>query len=357
MNSEEPKSVRGESKPAAVDSYVAVAAEIGDAPARSREGLGAFRHYERIFHESVDLVIGSSFFAPPKYPDGLMWYLDHPFAGRFYRKPTPSQFFVNLLGSPDVYVPRCIWAMFWALVQAEHQFLTRYLPYWSNEERLTGHLTSLVFGRLSDHAAHWSALNADGANTFCRVYYADTATARRERETGADLGLIIHGAFSGQRDFFKTARFQAKKVGTSGHAKLDVAQTQALLKRDHVGYYLFYHAPDAGGWTVPPTVMPASAFEKETTEHSLKPHAGPNRMPVPARDWGFDFATFLTFALSDPTSERGAASSDPQAAVSALYGPTPVPSRILVVTLGAPAKLVNWDDVLSEYVRFGQTEE
>jgi hypothetical protein len=310
------------------------------------------------------MVVESGAFARTAFPYGSPeWFFDGPFFHRRFGRgyPHPSEFFVGLLGSPRSYQPEALWALFWAMATAEHQFLGRYVPYWSHEERLTGHFVSLMIERLTEFGVHWRCLSADAreAPARCELYYADTATARQEATTGADLGLILHCKFGPQEEFWKVARFQAKKVGRSGQAQIDLDQTEALLQQEALGFYLFYHAWGPGAWSLTPTVTAAARYSQAVQEHHQK---GPKRnlgvASLPARESGFDFATFITFALADQASELGVATADPEHAMYALMGGNlRSPTRILVITLGNPSTTVNWDRVLAEYVRRGGQEE
>jgi len=348
------------------DAYVSLARGIGEGPSRSRRGFGALRHFNNIFGQTIGIVVESGVFARTGMPMGSPeWFFDGPFFHRRFGRgyPHPSEFFVGLLGTPLCYQPTPLWALFWAMAAAEHHFLTRYVPYWSHEERLTGHFVSLMIERLTEFGFQWRALGEDVHNPSarCDIYYADTATARQEATTGADLGLILHCKFAHQDEFWKVARFQAKKVGRSGQAQIDLEQTEALLQQESLGYFLFYHAWESSNWSLMPTVMAATQYERAVKEHREKgPRKNLGVTSLAARDAGFDFATFITFGLADQASEHGVVAGDPDHAMYALVGrklPSPIPSRILVITLGSPPTAVNWDQVLSEYVRRGGQEE
>ena len=129
------------------DRFASEAAIIADRCLGSRAGFGAFRKLGDVFHHTVALITESGLFSPPWseparfFPDPEFWH--------FYGRRIPgarSRFFKDLLSAPKVYDPECLWALFWSLVKAEHEFLFRYLPFWSHEERLTGHLVSANHG-------------------------------------------------------------------------------------------------------------------------------------------------------------------------------------------------------------------
>ena len=248
------------------------------------------------------------------------------------------------------------WALFWSLAKAEHAFLEKYIPFWSHEERLTGHLVSQMVERLEEYGVHWRSL-ASGSpeKSDCQIWYADTATARQEQFTGADLGLVVHGRMPGADEFFKVVRFQAKKVSKSGNATLDYDQLEALLNREDLGYYLFYHHLDKTQWSLPPTVRPANDFkgdlERVKKERELKPRRnGLGSGSVDARNTGYDLATLVTFGVADPASDTGVLARNAQDAVSILASGPTTPSRVLIVTLGSGTDVPLWQHLLTEYV-------
>jgi hypothetical protein len=179
------------------ESYVRLAAGVVEGVSRGRAGFGAFHEFVGISRETIRLVMNSGFFANNEKPGFPAWLVDGEFLHFYLRRARPDhRYFVDqVLASPAAYDPACMWALFWALARAEHEFLFRYVPFWSNEERLTGHLVSQLIERVEDFAPHWASLNGAPeaeAENHCRLFYADTATARRESKTGADFGLVIH---------------------------------------------------------------------------------------------------------------------------------------------------------------------
>jgi hypothetical protein len=275
--------------------------------------------------------------------------------------------FVRSLINPQAYDPQAIWALFWALAKAEHEFLYRYIPFWSHEERLTGHLVSQMVERLEEFHPHWRVLTASDHESKCEIWYADTATARRESVTGADLGLVVHARFPNQEEFFKVARFQAKKADRSGKAAIDLNQVEALLRTAHLGYLLFYHPLDPKQWSLPPTVRPAATFSNEVQNARKNSDEPPHHRPRPGdlpsisvdtQGNGWDLAAFVTFALTDPGSEEGVLATTAEDAVGELMAhtvaPLPSPSRILVVTVGAGTSTVHWPGLFREYIGSGQ---
>lgn len=345
------------------EEYLRIASEIAQAPVRSRAGFGAFRHFEGVFWDSLRLVLDSSYFSP-RQPNGP-WPIpvfDPEFWHFFGRRHwiTPRAFIESVLTSPASFSPNPLWALFWALAKAEHEFLHRYIPYWSHEERLTGHLVSQLIERLESFSSHWIALNASAdRESSCRIWYADTATARREAMTGADLGLIVQAKFGPQEEFFKVARFQSKKVGRNGTARIDIEQVEALLHRQKLGYYLFYHPLDRNSWSLAPTVRSASDFQNdlEQARQQQKGRHSLGEISKPVNGNGFDLGMFVTFALADAASDHGVLASTASEAVAAVMDAGAPASRVLVVTLGEGTTPVQWNAALGEWIGYQFIEE
>jgi hypothetical protein len=195
------------------DSYALLAAAIANPAIQSRVGFGTFRKHRELFERSHRLIARSSLVAPPDNAVHGSWPLDPDYLHFVLRHGdyNHSHFF-RYLTSPLVFQPRCIWALFWALVKSEHQFANKFLPFWSHEERLTGHFVSQICERIDEFTVHWSSLVGDDAKrSWLDVWYADTATDNREKVTGADLGLIVNGKYGEEEEFFKVARFDTSR--------------------------------------------------------------------------------------------------------------------------------------------------
>lgn len=366
-----------ESEPtSSADPLVALARELGSRALKSRSGLGALRQHESVARDTVRLILESSIFHnAPQLGTPWPWLGMDPedlFHFVWHRSHARGRFVLDLIGGalvhPASFDPRPVWALFWALVRAEHEFLTRFVPYWSHEERLTGHLVSQIGERVHDFGPHWTTLcdgmaaGSDAKPPRCEIQYFDTATARQEKVTGADLGLIIHAEYPWHDEFFKVARFQAKKADGGGKAAIDLDQMRALTSADGLGYYVFYHQARSERGTPCPTVRPAQAFNQHLDEASQRPGGGPRSgsrpglgvVTVDALDSGWDFASFVTFALADPASSFGLLRDSPERARGAVCESENTnispgtPSRVMVVTLGMPPA-VDWDHMLGEW--------
>jgi len=350
--------------------FVSHASNTTDGAIGTRAGFGALRNFQSVSDNSIRLAIDSGFFAPPREKGDEPWIgTFDPEFWHFYGRRYPRQqfrHFVNrVLSSPSYYHPRCMWALFWALAKAEHEFLFRYVPFWSHEEQLTGHFVSQIMERTHDFKELWLDLDLQqfGEKTSeLKIYYADTAAGRREALTGADLGFIVHAVLPKQREFFKVARFQAKKVSRSGNARIDLDQTRALMRRPELGYYLFYHFLDEKTWSLAPTVGEASNYKQKVEEveeiekkNEKRPKEKLGEVSLPARSDGYDFATFVTFGLSDPAAEHGVMTSSPTEALRVLMAGTEAlsePSRVMIVTLGSPPQPPDWNEILREHIGY-----
>ncbi|MBL8745367.1 MAG: hypothetical protein JNK58_03315 [Phycisphaerae bacterium] len=333
--------------------YAAAIARVLDPTLASRSGFGAFRHYEDLFRATAQLVWESGLLRSP-----LPW-VGSPHS-RFFeewwymlRRGASTRFlFRDILADPGAYEPRALWALFWALAQAEHDFLRLFAPFWSHEERLTGHLLSQVVMQLDNFGTSWRDLaGADDSEPLCRITYIDTATAGQEKYSGGDLGLVIHGRYSRHDEFFKAAVLQAKKADWSCTCRVDVSQAERLLMQAGLGFYLLYHPYNKTRWCPAPTVHSVQAIESEVKE-AVKKQQSTIHQSMSGHGW--DFAAFVTFGLADPASELGVLSTTPaEAASAAMNGGGARPSRALVITVGRGASAVDWTgpDGFGEWIR------
>ena len=149
------------------EKYIQLALDIGEQRTRSRAGFGAFRHFRSVCRSSIVLALESGFFSDANRQSRPFTLIDEElfhdfFMRKGYGQPNFRYFFEQVLTTPLSFNPSCLWALFWAAAKAEHDFLIRYIPYWSHEERLTGHLVSQLITRIEDFEPHWAAL--DSAN-------------------------------------------------------------------------------------------------------------------------------------------------------------------------------------------------
>lgn len=330
--------------------YLDLARTVIGGACRCREGFGALEENGSAFHDTYRLIDRSALVA------GSLEHLSCPLGrGRNYFNPVGL--FESFLASPRNLVPSAVWALFWSLAQAEHEFLTEFIPYWSHEERLTGHLVAKMLASFQAFQSHWRELDKPpqgrgASRSLFQLKYMDTATARQEGITGADLGFVVHAQLHGRREFFKAVRFQAKKaMGES--VQIDLDQVEALNARTNLGYFLFYHPYRSAGFSFTPSVAGASAYAHLVAgarENSPRGALGTVSTTPGSDRW--DFASFVTFALADVTSQHGVIARDADDAariVMGINGPYSRPSRLLVLTLGNPQTSPDWDQILREY--------
>lgn len=252
---------------------------------------------------------------------------------------------------PCAFNPPAYWSLLWALLMGEQSFQEHWVDAWSHEERLTGHFVTAAASAGSALAPAFKALDrAWGGGARCSVDYVDTATGRRERQTGADFGVVVHGADEAHGEWAKAAAFQVKKTERFGRFKIDFDQLQALLQTPDMGYYLLFtrNAPSAP----PPVVIPAVAFDSDLQHQLEKRQRDQTGWPRPTDTLGTevvggrveeDWAFFVALALADPRSGVGVSAPTPAEAARLLLQRSPLPpTRILAFGLGEAAGRTDW---------------
>lgn len=338
------------STPANDGRYIEIAKAAVGRASRTREGFGALPENHGAFGDTYHLIQRSSLIT------GDLHDHEHPFCD-CHRYRDPVGLFELFLADPKHFAPTPIWALFWSLAQAEHEFLTDFIPYWSHEERLTGHLVSKMLDRCRTFQDHWRDLDRPGRdgghpNSWFQMKYIDTATARQEKLTGADLGLIVHARLHGHREFFKAVRFQAKKANPS-QVMIDLDQVEALLRHKKLGYFLFYYPYLPRGFSFTPSVASAHEYEKLASEARKTQRGSLGAVSAEPGNDRWDFASFVTFAIADIRSPHGAVARNAEDAACTVMGNSnqhlPRPSRLIVLTLGDPPSRPDWDGITREY--------
>lgn len=335
--------------------YLNIASRIANARMRGRTGFGGLSRRRDVLANTLRLMLRSQFSrARPQFPPlGRRWHF-HPEEFHYFiahEGGSPYSLFTELAANPGAFDPPPIWALFWAAVEASGKFHDIYVPYWSHEERLTGHLVTQLLERIDDFHASWASLADDGGSpqTGMRLAYFDTAASRREALTGADLGLVIHGNIGGSGEFFKVVKLQAKKANAKGKCRIDLDQIGPLTSIPNLGYHLFYHFADATSGTPAPTVCAAAEFMRDAEaarKNRPKGDLGSRVLDVESRGW--DFATFLAFGVADPQSDIGALARSPREAMMwLLHRAGPSPTRVAVLSLGNAGGVV-WPDFFGE---------
>lgn len=319
----------------------------------SRSGFGAICDNETMRGPTWNTIFSSSFllrsdplsFAEPnvfdhEFPRDSWSYMVRYAAPRLFRH----------LANPKCFEPTPIWALFWAMAKAEHQFIERFLPFGSHEERLTGHFVNLLVERTLESQHDWDSLSVQtvpSRRPSLRVLYADTAAHNQEKLTGADFAIIIHSRMPDREEYFKVARLQAKKCNQHGGAAIDQEQLTRMLATGGAGQYIFYPRFTRTDWTPPPTVVSAESCNKvleRIREGKQKNQDWFKEDAVSTynirRHESVDFASWMTFCLADARGHCGRLVNTVQEAIAtACSGPTPdgppgPPRRLLIFTLG-----------------------
>jgi len=214
-----------------------------------------------------------------------------------------------------VFKPPAYWSLLWALLEGEQSFQTEWVDAWSHEERLAGHfLTTAAAAGARLQPAYDALDRAWGGGARCSIDYVDTATGRRERQTGADFGVVVHGADSSNAEWVKAVLFQVKRTEQFGHFEVDFDQLKALLRTPEL---------EAGS-------------RSDTLGSGMV-----------GRDNNQDWAFFMALAVSDPASGIGVPAATPLEAAHLLLRRSALPpSRIIAFGLGEMAGRTNWRDLV-----------
>ena len=194
--------------------------------------------------------------------------------------------------------------VFAAFARAEARFLLRFVPQRSHEERLTGNLVSEIEAALFLTRPTFAELSKERYGEPREVdfiYYDLSRGGTIEKETGADLGFILHIDLPDWPRITRYAAFQAKKI--DGTSQLPKKQFQTLHNEfGDAAAYLFY---DMGMQTLmPPMVLSAAALmdrcknEKDTDSFSV---------PLDTVDDGLPLSLWLFSRLA--TEQAGTAAS------------------------------------------------
>jgi len=219
----------------------------------------AFEDSLRVLLETIRLRLPALFPAavghPRLFPPDLWWWCEHALREPVGKKLVHHVYSEDLT-EPKGFVPPPVFALFWALEKGETDFVEQCIPLWSDEERLTGGLLrSLGYGLSVFEAAFSQLAGTDRGEARLDFFIADLSIGGRERQTGADFGVIVDVSLPNENRFVKACRFQAKKAYANGKARIDLGQVEAMLACEHIGYELFYHEEvQHAGEAPPPTV-------------------------------------------------------------------------------------------------------
>ena len=131
-----------------------------------------------------------------------------------------------------------------SLIRAEIRFISRYIPQRSHEERLTGNLVAEIDNSIylvKDKFREASVELYGQPKEIDFLYYDLSRGGKIEKQTGADLGLILVIDLPDFPYSVISYVLQAKKID-NGRASLDRRQYETLSLNDEKSYcsYLFY---------------------------------------------------------------------------------------------------------------------
>lgn len=155
-----------------------------------------------------------------------------------------------------------------AIARAEARFSLRFVPQHSHEERLTGNLVSEIEAALFLVRQSFMEMSQERYGELRKIdflYYDLSRGGTIEKNTGADLAIILTVDLPDMPRMVRSAALQAKKVNGSGTIPKEQYQTLVAQFGD-AAEYLFY---DMHHQTfLPPMVLPASNFKDKAEKGS-----------------------------------------------------------------------------------------
>lgn len=226
---------------------------------------------------------------------------------------TSAEFFGERLSQVRAYKSIAHAALFWGLSDGEHLYASEFSPQKSHEERMTGKLAAmLVCSMRSVRDQMEGAL--ESSNSSIAFGYLDTATDRREKYSGADLGLIVQVVDRSQSRF-RVLRVQCKKVDPRGHAKVAHNQLRVLIESG-VGAFLWLNDRESSSaWyqmtsSRRPLLTPTITVAQRVRGIIGRVGAGNGTTTIPVPRNAIDLASIVTFDMGDdPRPPQGGGGS------------------------------------------------
>ncbi|MBO0493973.1 hypothetical protein [Pseudomonas sp. Marseille-Q1929] len=213
------------------------------------------------------------------------------------------QMLTQMLTSPLTLSIDVLWTIYWAMLQCEDEMAKFLSGTVAKEDPLNGRFSVYVEKWLADWAGQ--KIPAFGYPTSQSYFGAlQLAGTPEESRVGADLGVIISLNVGGLV-CRKAVLLQAKRakdwVADIGSQK---GQLTTLSSLQDAGYYLFYHESPGFKLDAPvPTVSSAPALRQLLIDKGRSTTS--TKMALDVRTCGWDWASFITFGLCDPTSGVG----------------------------------------------------
>lgn len=266
------------------------ALDIRDKAYRGHTGIPATGAFTEIAKASAKLAAASMLDAPARKLESC----SHP-ADQWQLLPL-------LATSPQHFTIDVLWTIYWSMFQCAQQIADFLSDTKAHEDPLNGRFSAYVESWLSG----WAAKRIPQFGYPKSSSYLGTlqlASKAEEARVGADLGVII-SLNVGELRCRKVVLLQAKRakqgIANVGSGK---GQLPKLSSLPRVGYYLFYHESPPTLYPPVPTVSSAEALQQCVLDEQKDP--GSRYLSLDVRTTGWDWASFVSFGLCNPTSNLG----------------------------------------------------
>lgn len=248
---------------------------------------------------------------------------------------TPAEQWHSLsecLTDPKSLKTDALWAIYWAMYQCGQWVASATSESDVHEDVLTGKVAAQVDRWLTDWAT--KRINQFGypeVNSYMGTL--EIASTTEETRLGADIGLIVDLNI-GSLVCRKVALFQAKK-SLSGIANIgsDSGQLEKVSISQNIGFYLFYHLSTYPAKGQAPSVCSANELKNEINQSGKKIDA--DYLPINTYTKGWDWASFISFGLCNPSSNIGESFSTFEEAFTILGNGDPrnLPKYLHIISL------------------------
>lgn len=217
--------------------------------------------------------------------------------------PADQWLLLSLLAtSPQHFTIDVLWTIYWSMFRCAQQMANYLSGPKTHEDLLNGRFSANLEAELSG----WAAERIPKFGYPKSSSYLGTlqlASTTEEARLGADLGVIISLNVGGLR-CRKAVLLQAKRakhgIANVGSNKGQLTKLSSLPK---AGYYLFYHESPSTHAPPVPTVSSADALQQCLLDEQKDP--GSRHLPLDVRTTGWDWASFVSFGLCNPSSDLG----------------------------------------------------
>ena len=170
------------------------------------------------------------------------------------------------------------WALMRSVGRAEQEIVESTCDVPSGEEHITGQF----FQAIREGLAQLRHQVPNSNEIPLSLAAANMTGKRAERSTGGDMGIIVRTVGTGGNSIFKSAVIQAKKANANGFANCrhttrstGISQIERLRAVPGLGHYIFYHAPNAEGVVLPPTMCSVHTVATSGAIHRFDAAAPP----------------------------------------------------------------------------------